>query len=112
MFRAALARPKRVLAAWGAVVGALAVLGLGVEGQLHRQDLVVPGTRSAAASDLARKHFGDSQSLVLMLEGPRGPLLAQTRQMTARLDRLPHVDAIGPWAPGAGKALRPAPTTT
>ena len=112
MFRAATARPKRVLAAWAVVTVMLALLGLGVEHRLHRQDLVVPGTRSARAEALARKHFGDSQNLVVVLEGPPGPLAAQTRRVTQRIDRLPHIDAVGPWAPGAGRELRPSPTRT
>jgi RND superfamily putative drug exporter len=110
MFRAAIARPKAVLAAWAVLTLGLALIGIRVEGQLHRQDLVVPGTRSAAAGDLARRHFGDSQSLVVMLEGPRRPLAAATRAVVERVDALPHVDAIGPWAPGAGRQLHPKPT--
>src|SRR4051812_11752126 len=47
MFERPVARPKRVLAAWAVVVGLLALLGAGVEQRLHRQDLIVPGTRSA-----------------------------------------------------------------
>src|SRR5436853_7915219 len=98
MFKAALARPKLVLVAWGVATLALAGLGIGVEGRLHHQDLVVPGTKSAAAADLARKHFGDSQNLVVMLEGPQGPLAQTTRRLAARIDALPHTDTIGPWA--------------
>src|SRR5207248_10328115 len=83
-----------------------------VEHRLHRQDLVAPGTRSARAEAPARKHFGDSQNLVVVLAGPPGPLAAQTRRVTQRIDRLPHIDAVGPFAPGAGRELRPSPTRT
>src|SRR5258706_12491681 len=107
MFRAATTRPNAVLAAWAVVTLALALLGVGVEGRLHKQDLVVPGTPSAQAGELARRHFGDAQNLVVMLEGPSGPLAAQTRAVAKRLDRLPQIDSIGPWAPGAGRELRP-----
>src|SRR5207248_11223269 len=110
MFRAAIARPKLLLGAWAAVMLALAALGIGVEGRLHRQDLVVPGTPSAAAAQLAKKHFGDSQNLVVMLEGPPGRLAAPTRNVASALDRPPRVDTIGPWAPGAGRELHPSPT--
>src|SRR3954470_14328794 len=112
MFKAALARPKLVLVACGVAIFILAGLGLGVESRLHRQDLVVPGTKSAAAADLAKKHFGDSQNLVVMLEGPQGPLATTTRRLAARLDALPRTDTIGPWAPGAGKRLHPSPNRT
>ena len=47
-----------------------------------------------------------------MLEGPRAALAAQTRRVVGRVDTLPHVDAIGPWAPGAGRELHPKPTRT
>jgi RND superfamily putative drug exporter len=109
MFERAVARPKRVLAAWAVVVGLLALLGAGVESRLHRQDLVVPGTKSAAAAELAKRHFGDAQNLVVVLEGPSAQLAQQTKALAERLDRLPRVDTVGPWAPGAGKDLRPNP---
>src|SRR5215210_1655896 len=112
MFRAAASRPKQVLAAWAVVTAALALLGATVESRLHRQDLVVPGTRSAEAAELAKKHFGDAQNLVVVLEGPQASLSQQTRTLATRLDRLPHVDTVGPWAPGAGKELRPKPGRT
>ena len=112
MFERAVARPKQVLAAWAVVVALLALLGASVESRLHRQDLVVPGTRSAAAAALAKKQFGDAQSLVVVLEGPSTELVAQTKTLAARLDRLPRVDTVGPWAPGAGKELRPKPGRT
>src|SRR6478672_5196209 len=112
MFERAVARPKRVLAAWAVVAGLLALLGANVESRLHRQDLIVPGTRSAQAAELAQKHFGDGQNLVVVLEGPRSQLAEQTRTLATRLDRLPHVDTVGPWAPGAGKELRPNPRRT
>src|SRR5258707_11792664 len=109
MSGASISHPKTVLASWAAVAGLLALLGLGVEGRLHRTDLVVPGTPSAAASQLATKHFGDAQSLVVVVEGPEAQLKTQTSALAARLDRLPHIDTIGPWAPGAGRELRPKP---
>src|SRR3954452_20167241 len=110
MFARALDRPKQVLAAWAVFTLALAGLGIGVESRLHRQDLVVPDTPSAKAQELARKHFGDSQALVVLLEGPPAALDAQTRSLATRLDRLPHTDTIGPWVPGAGRPLRPTAT--
>src|SRR4051794_25103775 len=112
MFERAVARPKQVLAAWAVVAGLLALLGAGVESRLHRQDLVVPGTASAKAAALSAKHFGNAQNLVVVLEGPHAALLRQTRALAQRLDSLPHVDTVGPWAPGAGKDLQPKPTRT
>src|SRR5437764_1279929 len=107
MFERAVARPKQVLAAWAVFAGLLALLGAGVESRLHRQDLVVPGTKSAKAAAIESKHFGDAQNLVVVLEGPHAALVGETKTLAARLDALPHVDTVGPWAPGAGKELRP-----
>src|SRR4051812_44864462 len=112
MFKAALARPKLVLVAWGVATLLLAAIGLGVEGRLHRQDLVVPGTKSAAAAELAKKHFGDTKTLAVMPEAPQAALAKTTRQTAARPDALPRTDTIGPGAPGAGKRLHPSPTRT
>ena len=110
MVKAVVARPKLVLAAFAAVVVLLAALGAGVEERLHRQDLTVPGTKSAEAAALAERHFGPAQNLVVVLEGPKTALRKETREIAARLDRMPHVDIVGPWAPGAGKELAPKPT--
>jgi RND superfamily putative drug exporter len=98
--------------AWAVAAGLLALLGMNVESRLHRQDLVVPGTRSAAAADLAAKKFGHAQNLVVVLEGPESQLVAQTKALAARLNRLPSIDTVGPWAPGAGKELQPKPGRT
>src|SRR4029078_10112269 len=95
MSERAVARPKQVLAVWAVVAGLLALLGAGVESRLHRQDLVVPGTRSAEAAKVSSKHFGDAQNLVVVLEGPHDALVAQTRRVATGLDRLPHIDTVG-----------------
>ena len=66
-----------MLAACLAVLVVLAGIGAGVEERLTRSDLVVPGSKSAEARERAKKHFGESHSLVVMVEGPRKAVDAQ-----------------------------------
>src|SRR3954467_9403988 len=96
----AVRRPRAVLAACLAILSVLGTLGLGVEQRLTRSDLEVPGTASSEARELARKHFGDSNTLVVLLEGPRSQLDAQGRRLGAVLDRQPRVAVVGPWMRG------------
>ena len=107
MTRAGIKRPRVVAAIWIAATLLLAVLGVGVEQRLHRADLTVPGTPAAEAQELARKHFGDAQSLVVMLEGPRAELDRQGRLLAQRVEKRPKLDVVGPWVPGTGDSLRP-----
>ena len=102
-------RPRAVLAAWGVAVGLFAAIGLGVEGRLHRTDLVVSGSRSAAASALERREFGDGSNLIVLLEGPRAAVDAQGRRLAAQLGRRPHTTVVGPWSPGSPRRFRPRP---
>ena len=105
---AAIRRPKRVIAAWMLVLAVLGGIGLGVEDRLTRSDLVVPGTDSAEARELAEKHFGESNTLVVMLEGPRRELDSQGRRLAAVLQRQPDFAVAGPWARGSAPELRPS----
>src|SRR4051794_15134181 len=107
VLRLALARPKAVLAGWGLVVGLLAILGLGVEQRLYRTDIEVKGTAGAKADDLAKRYFGESANLVVLLKGPARERERQGRRLAARLDRRPGVAVLGPWAPEAGRTLEP-----
>jgi len=107
MTRAGIRRPRTVAGIWIAAILALAAIGATVEQRLHRADLTVPGTSAAKAQELARKHFGDAQSLVVMLEGPRAALDRQGRLLARRVEQRPKLDVVGPWVPGTAQALRP-----
>lgn len=100
-------RPRFVAALWVAGTLVLAGIGATVEQRLHRSDLTVPGTAAAEAQQLAQKHFGDAQSLVVMLEGPPASLDAQGRVLAQRIERRPKLDVVGPWVPGTSDRLRP-----
>ena len=107
MTRAGISRPRVIAAVWIGATLLLAALGATVEQRLHRADLTVPGTPAAEAQELARKHFGDAQSLVIMLEGPRPEIDRQGKLLAQRVEKRPKVDVVGPWVPGTAQALRP-----
>ena len=50
--RLGIRRPRLMLSAWAAVFGALAVIGIGIEDELHRSDLSLAGSPSEAAQVL------------------------------------------------------------
>src|SRR3954470_11145150 len=106
--RAGTGRPRAVVAACLAVLVVLAGLGAGVEQRLTRSDLVVPGTPSAQARELAKKHFGESRALVVLLEGPRAAADAQGGALARRLERDRRLAVVGPWARGTARELRPS----
>ncbi len=99
--------PTLVVAAWLVIVGALAFVGRNVVSQLHDTDLLMPGTPSAAATEKARAAFGDSEEITVMLEGSPAALDRLGPRLHRRLDRLPKVDVLSAWSPGAPGTLRP-----
>src|SRR5687768_15578350 len=103
MTRAGIKRPKLIAALWIAGTLLLAALGATVEQRLHRADLTVPGTPAAKAQELSRKHFGDAQSLVVMLEGPRSEIDRQGKLFARRVEKRPKLDVVGPWVPGTAQ---------
>src|ERR687885_775778 len=90
--------PRRTLALWLVALTLLGALGAGVEQRLTRSDIDVPGTGAARAAELARRHFGDSHTLVVLLEGPRAQTDAQGRAFAAALERQPDFSVVGPWS--------------
>src|SRR5690348_2455263 len=90
------------------VIVALAIAGLGVDQRLHRTDIKVQGTAGARADAQAARYFGDSQTLVVLLEGPRAAIDQQGPGLAARLDAKPGLAVLGPWAPDTSSGLRPA----
>jgi RND superfamily putative drug exporter len=102
-----LRNPRAVLAIWGTVVGLLGLAGMGVQDRLHRTEITVSGTPGARADEEANRYFGTSQSLVVLLRGPRTAIDRQGKELAGRLDRRASIAVLGPWAPGASTTLRP-----
>jgi RND superfamily putative drug exporter len=98
-----------VLAAVLLGCGALAVVGLGVEGRLQPTSLIVPGTASARGQALAEAHFGDSSPFAVLLRGPAAAIERQGPGLVRALRRDPAVTVVSPWDRGAVGYLRPGP---
>lgn len=106
--RMAIRRPRAAVGCWLAVIGSLGFIGLGVEDDLHRSDLAIAGSESAAASALTRAEFGENNSVSVLLEGPPPELARQGRALVELFERHDRVVVLSPWTPDAGGALRPA----
>jgi putative drug exporter of the RND superfamily len=103
-------RPRRVLAAWIAVVGALAVIGLGVEDRLTPSTLRVPGTESARGAELLADSFGESVPFAILLRGPADGIDRQGPRLVEALRARGDASVLSPWDRGRGlEQLRPRP---
>jgi putative drug exporter of the RND superfamily len=102
-------RPRLVLGVWLAAIAVLSAVGLRVEEQLHRTDLFVPGTAAAHETTLAKRHFGTSYTLMVLLQGNAVELERTGPRIAAAVDRVAGVAVLTPWMRGAGASLRPSP---
>ncbi len=102
------AQPRLVLTLWLALVGALGLIGLGLESKLHRSDLAIPDTTTQRTVESIEPKFGQNFDELVLLRGPRPALDRQGPRISAALEQIPGVSLIAPWA-GAGDSLRPAP---
>jgi putative drug exporter of the RND superfamily len=92
------------------LVAVLGLVGLGVEDDLRPTSLTIDGTSSARGEDLARRSFGDSAPLVVLLRGPAGALERQGRHLARVLRREPDLTVISPWDPAPAARKLPAPS--
>jgi RND superfamily putative drug exporter len=106
-------RAAATLAATLVLVGALGLIGLGVEDHLRPTSLTISGTSSARGEELARSRFGDSSPFAVLLRGPAGAIERQGPRLVSALRRDSTVTVISPWdpAPAARKLPAPAPGT-
>lgn len=91
-----LRRPRATLAIAVAVIVALGLLGIGVEGKLRPTSLGVPGTDSARGEALLRDHFGDSAPFAILLRGPAAALDRQGPALVRRLRQEPGTTTLSP----------------
>lgn len=87
----------------------LGILGRNVESKLSPISLGVPGTPSAHGEALARRYFGDSTPVAILLQGPPAAIDRQGKKLVARLRQDPQATAISPWDRGGVAALRRGP---
>jgi putative drug exporter of the RND superfamily len=111
--RFAVRRPKLVIPVWAASVVALGLWGGGLLGNKAVEDKLLPtrilvnGTDSNRAEELAKGHFGEK--LALLLTGPADEIDKQGRALARALATRPNTSAISPWHPKAAPKLRPSP---
>lgn len=102
-------KPKVSLAVWGAIAIVLALIGLGVSKSLSPTVVVVPGSESSRAQQLAQSRFGPTQLVPILLRGPAAQLNEQGPKLVKDLLRRPHTRALTAWDAGsAASELRPA----
>jgi RND superfamily putative drug exporter len=102
-------RAGATLALTMAVLVALGLVGLGVEGKLRPTSLAIPGTASDRGEDLARQSFGDSSPFAVLLHGPAGAIERQGPRLAAALRRERAATVISPWDPDRIARKLPAP---
>ncbi len=73
--------------------------------------VVVTGTESSRAERLANAHFGATQLVPILLQGPKAQLDRQGPRLVRDLLRRPHTRALSAWDAGAAsQGLRPSST--
>lgn len=104
-----LRHPVRTLILAGCCIAALSLAGLNAEGRLQQSSLAVAGTESARTAALLKDRFGNSETFVILLKGPRRAVDSQGRQLLRALDRDPLTTTISPWSREPIGELRPNP---
>jgi RND superfamily putative drug exporter len=98
-------RPVRTLVLASCCVMALGLAGLNAESRLHQTSLAVAGTESARTAALLKDHFGDSETFVILLKGPRKAVDAQGKRLLDDLN--PRATTVSPWSREPIGELRP-----
>jgi RND superfamily putative drug exporter len=110
--RFAIRRPLPILIVWVGIFVVSLFLAHNARENLHETNLQIPGTPSDRAAKLTQQQFGGSISLAILLKAPPGQeanLKAQTEALAARLDRVPHVSVLSPFAIGGDRVLSQPP---
>ena len=110
--RLAIRRPVPILIFWvGAFVVALFLAG-NARDNLHETQLQIPGTESDRAAKLSEQQFGGTISMAVLLKAPPAQeraLEREARQLVRRLERIPDVTVLSPWAIGGDPRLAEPP---
>lgn len=104
------AHPRAVVAIWIALAVVLGFEGRGFGDASQPHPLLIDGSPSKRAHEIAERRFGDEQVLILELDGPAAAVRQQGRDLAARLDTIPDALVVSPWT-GAGtiRGLAPSP---
>jgi putative drug exporter of the RND superfamily len=110
--RLAIRRPVPILIFWiGAFLVALLFVGKARD-NLHETQLEIPGTAAQRAAQLSERQFGGSIAMAILLEAPEGRADLIRREgpvLVRRLERIPDVDVLSPFAVGGDRRLREPP---
>src|SRR5689334_12553217 len=103
-------RPKTTVVIWVALVAALGFIGSRISDRFSPSILVVKGTESSRAQDIATSRFGNSVLVPIMLKGPAAQLDRQGPALVKALRARPDARILSPWdkTPGSSE-LRPQP---
>jgi putative drug exporter of the RND superfamily len=102
--------PRLVIGAWIFVVAALVFVGRNLEHELSIHTVLVEGSPSERAHEIAVREFGSDSAMVVMLRGPQQAVERQGRRLAERLSAKPQILVVSPWARGAAvEGLRPKP---
>lgn len=106
----AIAAPRRTLLLAALVLGGLGVFGMGVEPHLSQSTLVVDGTSSARAVEIATREFGESVTIPVLLTGPAAAVDEQGPRLVRALRQDPVNRVVSAFDGGRSSAsLRPRP---
>jgi RND superfamily putative drug exporter len=102
--------PRLLVVVWLAVMGALALIGRGLEQKVSAGTVYVAATPAERAHDIAVREFGREDTLVVMLRGPGRELNHQGAALVKELQKQPQTLVLSPWSSrGSIEGLRPAP---
>ena len=103
-------RSRLVIGIWIVAVALLAFEGRDLDRKLTIHPLYIDGTGSKRAHEIAVREFGSDYAMVVMLRGPAPQVERQGRELVARLESVPRMLVLSPWAGGATvDGLNPRP---
>jgi putative drug exporter of the RND superfamily len=103
-------KPRLVVGIWILVVAALGFYGLDLSQRINTQLLFIDGTAAKRAHDIAIREFGGEDAMIVMLRGPRAEVERQGPELARQLGRVPRMQVVSPWTPGAAiDGLRASP---
>jgi RND superfamily putative drug exporter len=103
-------RPRLVVGIWVVLIGGLAFCGRGLENKLNDHAILISGSETKRAHEIAVREFGSDYAIVVMLRGPQTAVEDQGQKLAERLSATPGTLVVSPWAGGvAVDGLSPRP---
>jgi RND superfamily putative drug exporter len=102
-------RSRLVLGIWVVAVLMLAFLGRDLDNRLNTHAILIDGTETKRAHEIAIREFGNDYSLMVMLRGPQADVESQGEALAERLAAKRDNLVISPWGSGAVPDLSPRP---